>query len=61
MGKQTLINIERAKIAKKCAAALACVAYDQGKKRYVLGIVGLREGDVVKGNWKIIIERVNTP
>lgn len=59
MGKQTLIDMERAKIAKKCAAALACVAYDRGKKRYVLEIVGLREGDVVKGNWKIIIERAN--
>lgn len=60
MGKQTLIDIERAKIAKKCAAALACVAFDRGKKRYVLEIVGLREGDVNKGNWRIILERLNT-
>lgn len=60
MGMQTSIDIERAKIAKKCAAALACVAFDRRKKRYVLEIFGLREGDVAKGNWRIIIERVNT-
>jgi hypothetical protein len=60
MGKHNVIDIERAKIAKKCAAALACVAYDRGKSRFVLELTGLREGDVNKGDWRLIIERVNT-
>lgn len=60
MGKHNVIDIERAKIAKKCAAALACVAYDRGKSRFVLELSGLREGDVKKGDWRIILERLNT-
>ena len=60
MGKPTLINIERSKIAKKCAAALACVAFDRGEKRYVLELSGLQEGDTHKGDWRIILERLNT-
>jgi len=52
---------EKRELAEKCAAILACVAYNRGESFLELELIGMRQGGVEVGDWRVIVECVNMP